>query len=328
MYKNIIIRLVVSIALLSMVFLFLLASINNIQFSYSILLLVLLYIFFVFLLLSMNLSKVDVVFNSITKILSITSYDDKEVELDKIDDFKILEEKINSYIKKINNLENVRSQFLADISHELKTPIFLLKGYVETIEGDVDSKTRDKFINKIKSQTDKIENILEDLIHISMIESNDITLKLDKVEIQSIIHDLDDNFTSIIEKRGDKFILPTAKNIFIHVDKNKFLLALENIIKNAIFYSDSGDIIFTVKKQFDNSIRIGITDHGIGIPKEEQSKIFQRFYRTDESRSRNTGGTGLGLAIVKHICRAHNINLSINSEEGVGSTFYLDIPFS
>ena len=103
---------------------------------------------------------------------------------------------------------------------------------------------------------------------------------------------------------------------------------MENIIKNAIFYSDSGNIIFTVKKQFDNSIRIGITDHGIGIAQDEQSKILQRFYRTDESRSKNTGGTGLGLAIVKHICKAHNIKLSIKSEEGTGSTFYLDIPSS
>ena len=159
-----------------------------------------------------------------------------------------------------------------------------------------------------------------------MIESNDIKLKLEKIEMQSIIDDLDNRFTPIVEKRGDKFILPDAKNIFVDIDKTKFLLALENIIKNAIFYSDSGDIIFTVKKQFDNSIRIGITDHGIGIPQNEQSKILQRFYRTDESRSRNTGGTGLGLAIVKHICKAHNIKLSINSQDRVGSTFYLDIP--
>ena len=325
MYNNIIIKLTVSISLLSMAFLFLLVSINDIQFSYSILLLLLLYLIFVFLLLSMNLSKVDVVFDSISKIFSIVS-NSKEINPNEIGDLEFLEKKINSYVEKINNLEMVRSQFIADISHELKTPIFLLKGYVETIEGEIDPKTREEFIKKIKIQMDKVENILEDLIHISMIESNDIKLKLEKVEMQSIIDDLDNRFTPIVEKRGDKFILPDAKNIFVDIDKTKFLLALENIIKNAIFYSDSGDIIFTVKKQFDNSIRIGITDHGIGIPQDEQSKILQRFYRTDESRSRNTGGTGLGLAIVKHICKAHNIKLSINSQDRVGSTFYLDIP--
>ena len=325
MYNNITIKLTASIFLLSMAFLFLLVNFNDLKFSYYILLL--LYPIILFFLLSTSLSKVDVVFDSISKIFSIVS-DSKEINPNEIGDLEFLEQKVNSYVEKINNLEMVRSQFIADISHELKTPIFLLKGYVETIEGEVDSKTRDKFIKKIKIQMDKVENILEDLIHISMIESNDITLKLEKVEIQSIIDNLDNRFASILQKRGDKLILPNAKNIFIHIDNNKFLLALENIIKNAIFYSDSGDIIFTVKKQFDNSIRIGITDHGIGIPKEEQSKIFQRFYRTDESRSRNTGGTGLGLAIVNHICNAHNIKLSIKSEDGTGSTFYLDIPQS
>ena len=325
MYNNIIIKLTVSISLLSMAFLFLLVNFNDFKFSYYILLL--LYPIVLFFLLSASLPKVDVVFDSISKIFSIVS-NSKEINPNEIGDLEFLEKKINSYVEKINNLEMVRSQFIADISHELKTPIFLLKGYVETIEGEVDSKTRGEFIKKIKIQMDKVENILEDLIHISMIESNDIKLKLEKVEMQSIIEDLDNRFAPILEKRGDKFILPDAKNIFVDIDKTKFLLALENIIKNAIFYSDSGDIIFTVKKQFDSSIRIGITDHGIGIPQDEQSKILQRFYRTDESRSRNTGGTGLGLAIVKHICKAHNINLSINSEEGVGSTFYLDIPFS
>ena len=323
MYNNIIIKLTVSISLLSMAFLFLLVNFNDFKFSYYILLL--LYPIILFFLLSTSLSKVDVVFDSISKIFSIVS-DSKEINPNEIGDLEFLEQKVNSYVEKINNLEMVRSQFIADISHELKTPIFLLKGYVETIEGEVDSKTRDEFIKKIKIQMDKVENILEDLIHISMIESNDIKLKLEKVEMQSIIDDLDNRFTPIVEKRGDKFILPDAKNIFVDIDKTKFLLALENIIKNAIFYSDSGDIIFTVKKQFDNSIGIGITDHGIGIPQDEQSKILQRFYRTDESRSRNTGGTGLGLAIVKHICKAHNIKLSINSQDRVGSTFYLDIP--
>ena len=324
MYNNITIKLTVSIFFLSIAFLFLLVNFNDFKFSYYILLL---YPIVLFFLLSASLSKVDVLFDSMSKIFSIVS-NSKEINPNEIGDLKFLEQKINSYVEKINNLKMVRSQFIADISHELKTPIFLLKGYIETIEGNVDSKTRDKFIEKIKTQMDKVENILEDLIHISMIESNDITLKLEKVEMQSIVDDLYNRFTPIIEKRGDKFILPNAKNIFIHIDKNKFLLALENIIKNAIFYSDSGNIIFTVKKQFDNSIRIGITDHGIGIPQNEQSKILQRFYRTDESRSRNTGGTGLGLAIVKHICKAHNIKLSIKSEEGTGSTFYLDIPLS
>ena len=229
MYNNIIIKLTVSISLLSMAFLFLLVSINDIQFSYSILLLLLLYLIFVLLLLSMNLSKVDIVFDSISKIFSIIS-NSKEINPNEIGDLEFLEKKINSYVEKINNLEMVRSQFIADISHELKTPIFLLKGYVETIEGEIDSKTREEFIKKIKIQMDKVENILEDLIHISMIESNDITLKLEKVEIQSIIDDLDNRFASVVEKRGDKFILPDAKNIFIYIDNDKFLLALENII--------------------------------------------------------------------------------------------------
>ena len=157
MHKNLVIRLVVSISLLSIVFLFLLISFNDFKFSYYILLL--LYPIVLFFLLSASLSKVDVVFDSISKIFSIVS-NSKEINPNEIGNLEFLEQKVNSYVEKINNLEMVRSQFIADISHELKTPIFLLKGYVETIEGEIDSKTREEFIKKIKIQIDKVEKIL------------------------------------------------------------------------------------------------------------------------------------------------------------------------
>lgn len=238
-----------------------------------------------------------------------------------------IQEKIKSYVNRISELEDVRSQFIGDISHELKTPVFLLKGYVETLElQDLDENMKEDFLSKIKVQTTKIENILEDLIHISMIESKDIRLQKEAVEFQDVVDELYMIFAPIIEKRGDQFSIPEETKEIVFIDKDKLIIAMSNLINNAIFYSESGNILLTVKNNAHNCIQVGITDHGIGIPKEEQRKIFQRFYRVESSRSKNTGGTGLGLAIVKHILQAHGFDYSVKSDLGIGTTFYFDMP--
>ena len=236
----------------------------------------------------------------------------------------------NDIIKKHSNisiLEKSRSKFLGNVSHELKTPLFVVQGYVDTLlDGAIDdNKVNLDFLKKIKNQTDRLDFLLTDLIKISMIESDELKLDLKEVELDDIISEMKNIFNDIINKRGDNFIVPDKTNIKVNIDKEQMVCVFNNLINNAINYSTKGDIILSVKKDNDFA-HIKLIDHGIGISESHLPRIFERFYRVDSDRSRNSGGTGLGLAIVKHILLAHGIQINIKSQENVGSEFSFSIP--
>ena len=233
-----------------------------------------------------------------------------------------LNEFIENQMHNIENLEKYRSQFLGNVSHELKTPIFTLQGYIDTLmDGAIDDKAVNKtFLSKIKKQSERIENLLTDLIKISMIESNEMKLEINRTELSTILDEVKDKYLPILKNRGDNLLVPDTKSVFVDVDKNNILSVFDNLITNAINYSDNGDIIISVKYNKGNVI-ISITDHGVGITKEHQKRIFERFYRIDSNRSREYGGTGLGLSIVKHILLSHDSDISIESNQNIGSTF-------
>ncbi len=228
---------------------------------------------------------------------------------------------IEKQLLNIDNLESSRSRFLGNVSHEIKTPLFILQGYIDTlISGAINDKNVNMdFLEKIKNQSDRLNLLMTDLIKISMIESDSLKLDIKKIKFDDIIKEIFSSYNDIIASRGDKLILPEDTNLNVNVDKEHMLCVFDNVIKNAINYSNTGDIIISAKK-INNLLNIKITDHGIGIDKKHLDKIFERFYRVDSDRSRNTGGTGLGLAIVKHILRAHNIAININSEINIGTS--------
>ena len=250
---------------------------------------------------------------------------------------KSLESIIESlnYIKKdiiekkssILDLEQSRSKFLGNVSHELKTPLFVIQGYLDTLldESQVEEKTRTQFLKKIKKQADRLDLLLSDLMKISMIESDELKLDIELVELDEIVSDIKSMFDNKLRQRGSKLIVPDNTNIRVKVDRSQMMTVLSNLIANGINYSTDGDVILSIKKDFDRA-NIKVMDQGIGIKQEHLSKIFERFYRVDSDRSRNKGGTGLGLAIVKHILLAHGTQIYAYSREGVGSEFAFSIP--
>lgn len=247
-----------------------------------------------------------------------------EIELNNIID--ALEKKIEKYINNQDNISQIRTQFVANASHELKTPIFAIKGFIETLlDGALnDPKVNTEFLKKIYNQTERLENILTDLIDISKIESGDLKLNKNYLPINDILNFIENSYKHLAKKKGLKLEIPNTKDLKVYVDKEHIQTVFSNIIKNAINYSDSGKIVVSVK-EMNNSINIKVSDNGIGIKDEAIDKIFQRFFRVDDDRSRKTGGSGLGLAIVKHILDAHQIKYNIKSEHNVGTTFSIII---
>ena len=228
----------------------------------------------------------------------------------------------------IIELEKSRSKFLGNVSHEIKTPLFLLQGYVDTlIQGAInDSSVNFKFLKKIKKQSDRLENLMEDLIKISMIESDELKLKIENVRFSDFLKNIKLNFGDFLTTRNRKLIIPDVQDdLFVKVDKQNMQIVFNNLINNAINYSDNGDIIIAAKL-VKNKLNIKITDHGIGIEKKDFKRIFERFYRVDNDRSRSKGGTGLGLAIVKHILLAHDVKINIESRLKIGTTFTFSLP--
>ena len=247
-----------------------------------------------------------------------------EIELNNIID--VLEKKIEKYNNNQNSISQIRTKFVANASHELKTPIFAIKGFIETLlDGALnDPKVNTEFLKKIYNQTERLENILTDLIDISKIESGDLKLNKNYLPINDILNFIENSYKHLAKKKGLKLEIPDTKDLKVYVDKEHIETVFSNIIKNAINYSDSGKIVVSVK-EINNSINIKVSDNGIGIKDEAIDKIFQRFFRVDDDRSRKTGGSGLGLAIVKHILDAHQIKYNIKSEHNVGTTFSIII---
>ena len=243
--------------------------------------------------------------------------------LESLDEFELFF--LNQY-SELDKLKNTRSKFLQDISHELKTPIFLLQGFVDTLI-EQDNTNKNEIISKIKKQSNRIENLFLDILMISMIESEDIKLDIQKIKLSDILTEIYSDFSERLVERGDKLIIPDSTDINVSIDKEKILTVFSNLISNAINYSDLGDVIVTVKK-YKNNVNVRVIDHGIGIPEKDFDYIFNRFYRVDKHRSNTSGGTGLGLAIVKHILLAHNIEINIKSTEGVGSEFSFTLPIN
>ena len=273
-----------------------------------------------------QLSEIYKSFNDIST--NIINKNKKHYNLDDINStIKELTSYVRNQYSDINKIEKTKTDFIGNVSHELKTPLFSLKGYIETLlDGAIDdSNVNRKFLKKTKRQADRLEVLLSDLVKISMIQSSELKLNLAKVSLDDIINEIKDTFEEILIKRRDKLILPENTGLHILADKEHILSVFNNLIRNAINYSDNGNIILSAKL-INNKINIDIVDHGIGINKEHLNRIFERFYRVDNDRSRQSGGTGLGLAIVKHILIKHRAELSIRSNQKKQTIFSITFP--
>ncbi|HAB53690.1 MAG TPA: two-component sensor histidine kinase, partial [Ignavibacteriales bacterium] len=202
-------------------------------------------------------------------------------------------------------------------------PIFAIQGYIETLhDGAIDDpKVNKHFLEKANEHTINLSNLLNDLIDISMIESGEMRLSYRYFEVNEFLQAIVNHLKSLSDEKHLELIYhPCRANLKLFGDKYKLKQALDNLITNAIKYTETGKVEVLVEedKKFG---RIIVRDTGIGIPDEDLSRIFERFYRVDKARSREVGGTGLGLAIVKHIVEAHGSKISVKSKIGEGSEF-------
>jgi two-component system phosphate regulon sensor histidine kinase PhoR len=232
-------------------------------------------------------------------------------------------------ISRLKELEKIRQDFVANVSHELRTPLTTIKGYTETLlEGALKEEVASQFVQVIKKHTDRLTKIVEDLLMLSKIESRKFQLNLEPITLPDLFEDV---LGFIREAAGRKNITiiqnEIPSSLVIQADRNYLEQVLINLLDNAIKYTSSGGgITISALETDEKEIQISVQDNGIGIPRDDLPRIFERFYRVDKGRSQEMGGTGLGLSIVKHIIQAHGGRVWVESQFGKGSTFHFTLP--
>ena len=233
-------------------------------------------------------------------------------------------------LTQIRRLERTRRDFVANVSHELKTPLTSIRGFAETLRGGAsqDPKLFGRFLEKIENNALLLQNLIEDLLKISEIESGRKDWNPEKVEVEPILEEIHQFFTDSLEKNNIQLKIMVPPALEVETEPPAFKQILVNLIGNAIKYTQEGGSI-ELKAQTEGPwVRFSVQDTGMGIPKKELPQIFERLYRVDKARSREMGGTGLGLAIVKHLVQSHGGEVQVESEEGRGTCFSFTLPRS
>lgn len=236
-------------------------------------------------------------------------------------------------ITAIRRLENMRSEFVANVSHELKTPVAAVKGFAETLLGGgvKDEETARSFLQIIYDESERLNRLISDILDLSKIESRRSPMDYAPVHLASFCGSIMDTMATVAEKKRIALHADIPEELFIEADEDKLRQILLNLLSNAVSYTqDGGKVELKVRELQDaegtEKVVIKVTDTGIGIPKKDQPRIFERFYRVDKARSRSSGGTGLGLSIVKHLVELHHGDISVDSELGIGTTFTVELP--
>lgn len=255
---------------------------------------------------------------------------DTRVEVHSGDEVGLLAQSINEMTKELKTYRDTRNEFFANVSHDLRTPITYIEGYANVLKNKLyrSEEEREHYLDLISQESKRLSLLINDLFELSKMEEGKIAFDLEWVDVTDVMD-------SVIHKSRIK---ASQKGLAISVDYENGLpliysdgLRLEqifvNLIDNAIRYTNEGFIKISIKSK-DHNVRIQIQDTGIGIPENEISLIFERFYRVEKSRSREYGGTGLGLAIAKKLVELLGGNIQVQSEVGKGSTFVIDLPTS
>ncbi|KYG76725.1 sensor histidine kinase [Roseivirga echinicomitans] len=284
-----------------------------------------------------EISKIYEVLNKIRK--KNFSFIEEEEERKHLNPLKRINQEIFTYamgrqreIEELKKVETFRREFLADVSHELKTPVFAAQGFVHTLlDGAIDDSTvRIKFLKRAAKSLDSLDALIHDLLTLSQIELGETKMHFEHFDILEMASEVLDQFENKVERKGLYIGFDQEYNhpIFVYADSEKIYRVLTNLVSNANKYTDEGEIIlgFSVSS---GHVTVSVRDTGMGIPPEDLSRVFERFFRVEKSRSKGRkGGTGLGLAIVKHIMEAHNSKVSVISTFGKGSTFSFKLPLS
>jgi two-component system sensor histidine kinase SenX3 len=223
-------------------------------------------------------------------------------------------------------VDAVRTDFVANISHELKTPIGAMSVLAETLTQTDDAEVVARLSGKISDESMRVGRLIDDLLELSRLEYGGQKLEA-KMSVSDIISEAVDRTQTLADGREIRFITPESDlGEMVIGDRRQLVSALQNLLENAIKYSDPGTSVEVSVRRADGEVMIEVRDRGVGIPAKEIDRIFERFYRVDRARSRETGGTGLGLSIARHIAHNHGGDILVHSVEGAGSTFTLQLP--
>ena len=231
-------------------------------------------------------------------------------------------------LTRIRVLENTRREFVANVSHELRTPLSLIKGYVETLlDGAItDPELSAKFLQTIDRHSNRLTNLIEDLLTISRLESGQITLKLRTLPLRAFAGGLIAELQTRANERGTKIINEIPESLAGRADPDRLEQVFVNLVENAVKYGRAKGRVIVRGRAVNGHVELCVADDGPGIPSEARERVFERFYRIDKARSRDAGGTGLGLAIVKHIIQSHGGKVWVESAPGQGAQFYFTLP--
>ncbi|NBD25079.1 cell wall metabolism sensor histidine kinase WalK [Paenibacillus glycinis] len=227
-------------------------------------------------------------------------------------------------------LEQSRREFVANVSHELRTPLTTIKSYAEALdEGAMDERELgQRFVGVIRNETERMIRLVTDLLHLSRLDSNQAPLRRQQTNVPEMLEEVADRFSFQMRKKSIRASVRVEDAIStVWLDRDQIDQVLDNLVSNAIKYTlDGGRIEIAARRQEPSSIAISVKDTGIGIPKRDLGRIFDRFYRVDKARSRNMGGTGLGLSIAREIVKAHGGTIALDSELNEGTTVTVVLP--
>lgn len=222
--------------------------------------------------------------------------------------------------------ETVRRDFVANISHELKTPIGALGLLAETVRDEPDPDVVRRLADRMVAEADRVARTVDDLLELSGIEFGD-DAEFEDLDARSLLGEATSRLGPAAAQARVDVRVEVPGNLVVHGDRRQLVSAVFNLVDNAVKYSpEDAEVVVSASDVGDGSVRVTVKDSGIGVPRRDLDRIFERFYRVDRARSRRTGGTGLGLAIVRHVASNHGGEVLVESTEGIGTTFTLVLP--
>jgi two-component system, OmpR family, phosphate regulon sensor histidine kinase PhoR len=233
-------------------------------------------------------------------------------------------------VTRIEAAERSRREFIANVSHELRTPLTSIQGYVETLLDDsvYAPETSREFLGIIQKNASRMNRLTEDLLALASVESPDYKLARQAIRARALVQDATESLGGLVVDSGVELECSGAPDVTVMADADAMNQVFGNLIENALKYGKAGKLIRVGGRLLEHDVEFFVQDFGPGIASEHLDRIFERFYRVDKARSRESGGTGLGLAIVKHIIQAHGGNIRAESELGSGAAFYFTLPLA
>ena len=237
---------------------------------------------------------------------------------------------MNYMATELDTLEDEQKKFISNVSHDFRSPLTSIKGYIEAmLDGTIPPEMQEKYLNIILFETERLNKLTQGILDLNRFRGQGMLLDITEFDINSMIRTTIQTFEGTCSKKGLSFdLFLTEEQLFVKGDSSKIQQVLYNLIDNATKFSHHNSVITIETTVKNGKVFISIKDTGIGIPSDSIKKIWERFYKTDQSRGKDKKGTGLGLAIVKEIVQAHKQNINVISTEGVGTEFIFTLPLS